>query len=558
MHSPHIWNKNRLESTRPFLSKRRKAILTSIIVLMLLSIPTLHTRSEFILTPTNLEVSTDSQSMSAGMINNVRFTISNLGETAAERLFVTINLPSSQTGSALMILRNSDGKHFIDLLKHDQDYIIDEQIYVSPLAAGNMYLLTLTMTYVSEGTARTESRNLGISIPLLSSSGGVIKAHVLPYRLSIGENRLTLFLENVGDMDVYTVSASITMPGASAGSSPLSIINSDGKYIFDRIGVNESVQISLTIYASSASLGQVYQASLALTYTDNLKAKVDNKFLTLEVPLTFSPSANIDVATSKSELRSGEVNDLTLSVKNNGDGSADALTVQLALPSTQTLILMGSDGIWSVGRLEPGQEFTAPLRVFAGPAASGTTTVLTVTSTYSDMGYKTKQQVNSLGMIVRGSVNLTILGTSTFPTSITSGTPFSLTVNFINQGTATAQSVIFIPGTTSNLQPLSKDKIFLGDLGVNIPSSLTISYRAINVTSGNQNMALDYSFKDSLGSSFSGSLNVTFPLAVIARNTTGSGTSQPEQRDIPPLLPFVVAGAIVIAGVAIFYRRRKG
>jgi hypothetical protein len=147
-----------------------------------------------------------------------------------------------------------------------------------------------------------------------------------------------------------------------------------------------------------------------------------------------------------------------------------------------------------------------------------------------------------------------ILGTSTFPSTVKSGTPFSLTVNFLNLGTTTAQSMIITPNGTSGLQPSSTDKIFLGDLAVNIPSSFTISYTAIDVTSGSYNVNLNYTYKDSLGGIFVDTLKVPFKLTVGTNITTQS------QGDalggILPYISLVAASTIVTAGLLYLRRRR--
>ncbi|MEM2093867.1 MAG: hypothetical protein QXI32_01050 [Candidatus Bathyarchaeia archaeon] len=513
-------------------------------------------------TPTNLKISMEPSSLKPGKANNVLFFVNNTGEVEAEKIFIVVNLPSPQAGVAPMILLNSDGKHFVESLTYGKTINVSEQIYVSPSAAGNLYTLTLTMTYTSEGEPRTETRTLGVTVELLPSTGGVLSARLLPYRLGVGENELTLRLDNVGDMDVYGVSVSITMPYAASGASPIALVNSDGRYTFSKIEINGSVSIPLKVYVTQSAPGQLYQVNVALTYSDSIRTKSESRFLTLDVPAVFSPSAVIDIMTDKTELRSGEVNNLTLIVKNIGDGPADALNVQLAFPSTQlgsqALTLLGSDGMWSFGKLEPGGEARAALKIFAAPAASGNTATLTVTSSYVDMGYKPKQQVSYLGIIVRGSVNLTVLGTSTFPTSITPGAPFSLTINFINLGTATAQSVIFTPSETSCLKPLSKDRIFLGDLTVNTPSSMTISYRAINVTSGEQNISLPYTFKDSLGCSFSDSLKVTFYLNVATETSPKTvAPSWIQAGNIQATILMTAIVALVVAGLVILFKRRK-
>jgi hypothetical protein len=642
-------------------------------------------------TPAIFSLTSNTQTLVAGTNNQVTFTITNLGDTTASQIFISLSLPSSAAGGALMILNGSDGKWYIDSLSSYDYYTISANIYVSPSAAGGTYQLTFALSYQSFGP-KTDTRTIGVGVPALNVTGASLSASISPYELVFGQNNiLTLTLKNVGDADAMSVTASLVMPGVATGSSPLSLINSDGRWTYDTIKLNDEVSIPLTIYASPSSAGQTYQATLTLTYSDYIRAKTETRYLTLSVPFNTSPAVNfemgfapqdlkagevntlnitiankgdsdatyvqavltlpvsgvsgvpmvlqnsdgrwlfdtikagdtvnlqanvyvspsssgtayqaslsltyydslnrakqdvryfglnvpaiyaptavIDIRMSKTELKSGENNYMNLTVKNIGDGPAESLTVQLTLPGAQagssSVILVGSDGIWSFGRLEPGQEQVVPLALFVNPNVSGSVISITVTSAYTDMGYKPEQKINYLGMIVRGSVNLVILGTSTFPTTVTPGQPFSLTINFINLGTATAQSVLLTPSGTGTIRPTSSDNIFLGDLAVNVPSSFTISYStAVGVTSGRYNVTLGYTYKDSLGGTFANTLNVPFTLTIGANATGGGqggqGTGGQGRFGLfgtpLPLIVTIIIVAVIAVAVILYIRRRR-
>ena len=662
-----------------------KWALVSCLILVFLITPVLSIQPVVAGTPPNLTITASTQTLIAGSDNQVTFTIRNIGEDTATQTFASLSLPSSAAGGSLMILNGSDGKWYINNLGSFDYYSIPANIYVSPSAAGGSYQLTFTLTYNYYG-AKTETRTIGLNVPSLNVTGASIAASIAPYELVLGQNNvLTLKLKNIGDADATSVTASLVMPGAATGSSPLSLINSDGRWTYNAINKNDEVSIPLTIYASPSSAGQTYQAALSLTYSDYIKARADTKYLTLSVPFNTSPAVNfeiglapqdlkagetntlnitinnkgdsdatyvqavltmppstatglpivlqnsdgrwlidkikageqvklqanvyvnpasagtayqssvsltyydslsrakqdtryfglnvpavyaptavIDVGMSKTELKSGGNNYLNLTVKNDGDGVADSLAVYLSLPGVQgaaaSLALIGSDGTWFLGRLAPGEERTIPLNIFATPAASGSVMSLTVTLSYTDMNYKVKQQTNYLGVIVRGNVDLVILGMSTYPPKITAGKAFSLTVDFINLGTATAQSVIVTPNGTGGVQPVSLDKVFLGDLPINVPSSFTLTYTAANVTSGTYGMSLEYSYKDSLGQKLVGYMDVPMRLTIETNATSGSNgqTQQPPLfAAIPFFLPLVVILVVVIVAVYLYRRRRK-
>jgi hypothetical protein len=200
-----------------------------------------------------------------------------------------------------------------------------------------------------------------------------------------------------------------------------------------------------------------------------------------------------------------------------------------------------------------------PLKIFVSPTASGTLTTFTVSTSYTDTNLRSRQQVNYLGMIVRGVVDLVVLDTSTFPSQITLGKPFSITVSLINLGTTTAQSVLVSPSANQGLQPAGYDKVFLGDLAVNVPSSFTLTYSATNITTGKYVLNLEYTYRDNLGQKLKGMLNV--PLNIVVATTNATSTSAPSGITsagvFSPTYIAVVLVVVAIAAAFVYFRKRR-
>ncbi|MCQ5341237.1 MAG: hypothetical protein NO483_06010 [Candidatus Methanomethylicia archaeon] len=638
---------------------------TKTIFLILLIIFSLNINTVLSYSPPNLSLSFDKTILIPGKNNQLYLTIRNIGDATALQIWISISLPSSATGGALMILNGSDGRWYIDSLASSESYSIPLNIYVSPSAAGNIYQITITLSYQYYGS-KTETRSIGVYVPPLEIQGAILSLSLSPYEINFGRNNnLTLKIKNIGDADAKQVSIVINMPGA--GMSPLSLVNSDGKWCFDTIKVNEEIEIPITIYASVSSAGQTYQLPITISYSDYIKSKTETKYLTLIVPFSTSPlvdfeinvnpqdlnagelnkihiylynkgdsdasyvqillnmpsglvlkesdghwlidkiksgesvdlevniyvsplasgntyqipiiltyydsllrmkqetryislnvptvyskQAVIDISLNKNELKSGEINNLNLTIKNEGNGIAKSIFISLTIP-IQSVILLDSDGNWYIDELKPGENITIPLKLFASPSSSGLLTTFTFSISYIDTNLKNKQQISNIGMIIRGVVNIIVLDSSVFPSQITIGKPFSITVSIINLGTTTAQSVMIYPSESNGLKPVSYDKIFLGDLSVNTPSSFTISYYATNITSGRYILNLEYTYKDNLGQSFKGILNVPVNI-LISTNTTQVKTSSEFSFNI--IYPIIII-IIVIALVVILRKLRK-
>jgi hypothetical protein len=638
---------------------------TKTIFLILIIILSLNINTVLSYSPPNLSLSFDKTILIPGKDNQLYLTIKNIGDATALQIWISISLPSSATGGALMILNGSDGRWYIDSLASSESYSIPLDIYVSPSAAGNIYQITITLSYQYYGS-KTETRSIGVYVPPLEIQGAILSLSLSPYEIDFGKNNnLTLKIKNIGDADAKQVSIVLNMPGA--GMSPLSLVNSDGKWYFDTIKVNEEIEIPITIYASVSSAGQTYQLPITISYSDYIKSKTETKYLTLIVPFSTSPlvdfeinvnpqdlnagelnkihiylynkgdsdasyvqillnmpsglvlkesdghwsidkiksgesidlevniyvsplasgntyqipiiltyydsllrmkqetryislnvptvyskQAVIDISLNKNELKSGEINNLNLTIKNEGNGIAKSIFISLTIP-IQSVILLDSDGNWYIDELKPGESITIPLKLFASPSSSGLLTTFTFSISYIDTNLKSKQQVSNIGMIIRGVVDIIVLDSSVFPSQITIGKPFSITVSIINLGTTTAQSVMIYPSESNGIKPVSYDKIFLGDLSVNTPSSFTISYYATNITSGRYVLNLEYTYKDNLGQSFKGILNVPVNI-LISTNTTQVKTSSEFSFNI--IYPIIII-IIVIALVVILRKLRK-
>jgi hypothetical protein len=430
---------------------------------------------------------------------------------------------------------------------------------VSPTAAGGVYQITLTISYDQRATPVT--RTIGFSVPTPASSVQ-LTTDVSPSTLQIGTiDQVNFTISNVGSTNITSLQALLALPQSAASGAPFTLENSDGSFFLGNLTAGHSENLTAEIFVSPSAAGAIYPFSLTLTYYDNFGiAREDVSTLNLNVPQVLGPILNMTLSTAG--LVSGIVNDINLTVQNIGNRPADAVVIQVTLPGSATgsptAIIEGSSGLWTFGTLNPGDTQVIPLQIFVSPSISGTLLSLGTTATYSDSGFKAQEQTNNFGMIVRGDVNLVILGTSTFPADVVAGQPFSLTVNFINLGTATAQSVVLTPNGTSALQPTSSTNIFLGDLAVNVPSSFSISFNTVSsVTTGQYAVNLPYTYKDPLGNSYSGVLNIPFSLSITANSTTGGTTGHARGLQIVDLLVLIIIIVVVVLLLVYWIRRRR-
>jgi len=373
------------------------------------------------------------------------------------------------------------------------------------------------------------------------------------------ENQVEVTVTNNGEFNAVSVFMTVGLPTPGASGSLMILNGSDGRYYLGDLEPGENQTVTLNVIVNKAAAGSLYQLSFTFVY-QYTGTVTDTRTIGFVVPAMDVYTAKLDLALTPQNLISGINNSLSLTVRNVGNGTANSLAVTLTLPGSQgassPYVLMGSDGTWYIDELKPGEAAVIPLQLYILSSASNTGATFTVTTSYSDQQSKSKQQSNAFGVLTVGSVDIIILSSSTYPSKVSQGNPFSLTVTLLNIGSTTAQSMIFTPNGTNQVVPLSQGKIYLGDLGANVPSSLTLPFTAGNVTAGNYTLSIGYSYRNSLGMNMTGTLLVPFQI-VLAETNTNSTTQPTSTPSLGELLLYAVPIIVIIAIVAYLLYRRK-
>ena len=414
--------------------------------------------------------------------------------------------------------------------------------------------------YYADASEYVDTRNIGFTIDSLTETGAILDVSTSTNSLASGKNTTVyLNLRNLGDSEAINIDVSMVLPGGGP-SSPLTLRNSDGNWVIDSLGKNKTTTIPLEIYAAPSAAGNVYSITLTIKYSDYISQKQIGRYVSLGVPYPKSQGAILNAKLDDQNLASGATNSRTLTLTNTGDNKARNILVSLETPNTQSIALIGSSGPWNIEGIDPGKSYDIPVKLFVTTAATGATYNIPITISYIDSDYRQKQDTHQIGVVVFGSVAISALDSSTYPAKISPGKTFSITSTIINLGTTTAQSVIITPKTNPYMKPLSNSTMFIGDLSVNVPSSITMTYIAGNVK--NQTYAIDVEYSYRLSTSQTYSEKITIPVRITLLSQTeqsGSNTPQPQQQTSSLMLYLLISAAIVIVLVTtyIYLRRRR-
>lgn len=559
----------------------------------------------------NMTVEASTIMLTAGAVNRITFNVTNSGNAIANDVVVSLGSSGSFTSGTSMIVVGGDGSWSLGNLSPGAKSSFTADIYVSPSAVGSLTELDFTFTYVEGGTDTYMRKSIGMSVSNKLLTGASLYPHFSTFDMVAGANNtLCLIIDNVGSTPATNVSITLSMPGASSsssadsgstasllesltGSMSLSSLPSSsgsqfmltattGGWNISRINAGQSVSIPLTIYASPNSMGSIFQFSVALSFNDNLTYVSETKYVYTNVPTIATSSSNIQVGIDDQNIIAGQINNVTVKVKNTADFTAKAVTLQVAMPGSQvssssssslssltgitgstssaSLVLIGADGSWSLGDLGPGEEREVSMSILATPRSAGSVTSITVSTSYTDKFYDAKQESKSIGLLVQGIVDINILQASTYPVNITDGKSFSLSVNIINLGTSNANGMLIIPAAIDHLSPKTSEKLFVGDVETNMPVSFTVSYLPTGISSGQYTIPISFTYKDDLGQRLDGTLNVPVTITVSTGESNGDSSGTTTSSIISLLIAnwyYLAIAVILIVAMAAILRMRK-
>ncbi len=561
----------------------------------------------------NMKIEANTLILIAGAENQVTFTVTNNGNAIVNDVIASLNMPSSLTSGTSMILLGSDGSWSFGTLSPGAKATFVANIYVSPSAVGTLIELSFTFTYVEGGTDTYAMKSIGMSVANKELTRASLSPRFSTFELKAGTNNtFMLIVDNVGNTDATNVSIILSMPGASSStpdlsSSSLSLLTdmsssmtsltgssstqfmltaTNGGWNVTRIKAGESLSIPIILYASPDAMGSIFQFSVALSYNDNLTYRDETKYVYAMVPTIATSSNNFEVEINNQNLIAGQINNVSIKVKNTGDFTANMVTLQVTMPGVQlsssslpssysglsgfdlsstsssmSLVIINNDGTWTLGNMASGEEREVSLNILATPSSAGSVTSITAALSYTNNFFESKEESKSIGILVNGIVDIMVLQTSTYPVNITVGKAFSLSINIINLGTSAAEGMIIIPSGNSNFTLSTSEKLFLGDIEANVPASFTLSYIPADITTGHYVLPLSFTYKDNLGQNLQGYIDI--PFSVTVSNTSSSNETVTQSSLISMIIAnwqyiAIVAVVIVALAVILLMRKRSG
>ncbi len=231
----------------------------------------------------------------------------------------------------------------------------------------------------------------------------------------------------------------------------------------ESLGPGESITLSVPLYVSASLGGSSVSLSLTINYLD---AYLNSRSLSMEIGLITSqpstPSLLLEI--SPNELAMLTMNDVGLRISNLGGAAITDLSVTLT-PSSP-LILIGSDGKFSVGTLEAGKSIVLPLSLYVMETAAQSSQI-SVSLSYIDAANQLRTETRMLNIFITAEPKqlLSPIDIRINPKILYSGMINNVSVTVKNVGTSQLRAVtLTFPTSGSSITWLDEGAVSIDQL----------------------------------------------------------------------------------------------
>ncbi len=281
------------------------------------------------------------------------------------------------------------------------------------------YAVAMIINGVS-GSSIVHTESLTFTLPV---KGKVLVDFIpSPYNIKPGQiNTINITLRNSGACKASKLSISFS-------SSQASLINQT-TFEFEELNPNSMKNLIVNLYVPPTfSSSPIYLTANVkyineYSYTMILTKQVQMYVTRPSIPL-------LTINASRNEFQSGAINSIELSVKNNGAEAVYDTILTINTPGGTGLI--GSDGKWSLGTIEPGEFKILNLTLYIPPYQSSSIMQITFSLNYYDSTNSFKTEARTLSFFIAPSNQKYPLTIQTTPSEVYTGITNNVTVRIIN------------------------------------------------------------------------------------------------------------------------------
>jgi len=407
---------------------------------------------------------------------------------------------------------------------------------ISPQTKSGIYTVSLRFTWLSASASSTNSTRQSVfNIPLEIRS--------VP-SFSIETTSTSSYTSHD-----FLVNATLSnTKGALVKDVRISLNSSDflqrGKIPLPIGDVNGSRDFSFLLSSSSSVASGDYEIPISISYKDDLGVEQSSTGKII-VDVTVSAPKFIASVDSGEPLTQGNRVRISMSLKNNGDETAQ--NVFISISNSSVLTPIGFSEV-SAGNLPPSSFASVSFDVGVNDVLPGFYS-LPLRVRYSDKYGKETEAAISSGIFVESKNDLSVY-VSSKPAPIVSGGVHTLSVLVSNIGSSPIKALSVRMNSSTFALLEAQENQFIG--GLSQDDFSTVQYKVLvgNVPEGDYLLDVQLDFKDSYNKPHT--MSVPVILRVVSQQTAQAALGS--QNGISPLL--LLAGAAAILIIAYFVRKK--
>ncbi len=378
-----------------------------------------------------------------------------------------------------------------------------------------------------------------IPITVVNTGGSTVSTGAGPSNVTV-----------VGGTTMQSVQLSIT-------PSKTLLLEGNGTATIGSVKPASSVTARIPVFvANNASLITTVEVGVNYYYLQ-LYSDSETRNLTFE---TAQCPSQLSVNMTPKTLTSGEIQNVTIKLRNNGNIVLTNLNVRWALPALDGAVV-GSQQT-NIASLAPGNTYQVNASIFVSRNASIESFPVNLTATFYSNG-SLEQVLNSTSIVPTGAINLHPSGLTLSPSAVSPGGIFSVSFVLTDIGTSGASAASAYAILPQNFSAYGSNPVYIGDIAADAQAPVTVTLVAGPHTRlGNYTIPIKINYLNGLRQNQTETMNV--PVNVTNSNSTrlGSGTSPNGVRvttgsGSSGLIELVLLIALAIVGWLYYNERKK-
>lgn len=396
------------------------------------------------------------------------------------------------------------------------------------LALGVMILVALTSVPVSIGSTSAPFQ-------VVSSTWGT-SAKPIEAAPGMADVPLTVTVQYQGSLEAQSVRGLLQLSAAAIGQQVISGFtdiygNSTATASVFSIGPDSTFTLTYFVDISNITRVGAYSIPIELQWTDSTTGSSGYDAQSATISLTMLGVPNLVFRASPLVLVPGRVNNVSLTVSNQGSGDASQVAISDSASGVSVL-----NPIFELVSLPPGQSRSMSVGLYVPASLSGASVTMSVSTTYYDAYGSTQTGAQMIGFYTNRASTPT-LSFEALTNSIVAGQTSSVPMTLTNLGSGPA-SDIRIQITSSGQSSVLSQFPVVGNLGPNSSTTADIGIYVPQSLAGSPvSLAISASYTDEFGNPGT----VTQTLGLYVANTT---TSLPSTLiSVTPMKSAVKVGA---------------